>query len=87
MFLLVLTNQLFIGDDYTINPYLVTFASDDTQKDISISARLDMLLEFNETLMLYFVIGSDAEEMGVIEGFPSVVTVTIINNDSQLHNQ
>ena len=46
-----------------------------------------MLLEFNETLMLYFVIGSDAKEIGVIEGFPSVVTVTVLNNDSQLHNQ
>ena len=66
---------------------MVTFTSDDTQKDINILATLDMLLEFNETLMLYFVIGSDTKELGVIEGFPSVVTVTILNNDSQLHNQ
>ena len=58
------------------------FGSDDIQKHINISAMLDMMLEFNETFMLYFDISTDAKEIGVIEGFPSIVTVTILNKDS-----
>ena len=41
-----------------------------------------MMLEFNETFMLYFDIPTDAKEIGVMEGFPSIVTVTILNKDS-----
>ena len=58
------------------------FGSDDRRKDINISARSDMMLEFNETFFLYFEIASDAKAVGVVEGFPSVVNVTILNNDS-----
>ena len=73
---------LCIGYDYTVSPYLVVFRSNERQKDIIISARLDMMLEMNETFMLYFEITSDAKAIGVVEGFPSVVSVTILNNDS-----
>lgn len=83
---MVLLSSIFIGDDYTISPYLVTFASDDIRKDITIFATVDMLLEFNEAFLLYFEIASDVKEIGVIESFPSIVTVTILNNDSELFN-
>ena len=73
---------MYIGYDYTISPSLVMFASDDIQKHINVSARLDMTLEFNETFMLYFDILTAAKEIGVVEGVPSIVTVTILNNDS-----
>ena len=58
------------------------FGSDDTQKDVNISARPDMMLEFNETFILYFEIASDVKAVGVVKGLPSVVSVTILNNDS-----
>ena len=61
---------------------MVMFGSHERQKDFNISARLDMMLELNETFILYFGITSDAKAIGVVEGFPSVVNVTILNNDS-----
>ena len=61
---------------------MVMFGSNERQKDINISARLDMMLELNEIFMLYFEITSDAKSIGVVEGFPSVVNVAILNNDS-----
>ena len=61
---------------------MVMFGSNERQKDINISARLDMMLELNETFMLYFEITSDAKAIGVVEGSPSVINVTILNNDS-----
>ena len=73
-----------IGYDFAVSPYFVVFASDDIQKDVNISASFDKILEFNETFILYFEIASDAKAIGVVEGFPSVVNVTILNNDSQL---
>ena len=79
---MVLLSSIFIGDDFTISPYLVTFASDDIKKDITISTTVDMLLEFTETFLLYFEIAFDAKEIGVIESSPSIVTVTVLNNDS-----
>ena len=74
--------MLCIGYDYTVSPYLVMFGSNERQKDVNISARLDMMLEMNETFILYFEITSDAKAIGVVEGFPSVINVTILNNDS-----
>ena len=74
--------MLRIGYDYRVSPYVVVFGSNERQKDINISARLDMMLELNETFMLYFEITSDAKAIGVVEGSPSVINVTILNNDS-----
>ena len=68
--------------DYTVSPYLVVFGSDDMQKVVNISARLDMMLELNETFMLHFEIASDAKQIGVVEGSPSIAIVNILNNDS-----
>ena len=63
-------------------PYLVVFGSDDRRKDVNLSTRSDMMLDFNDTFILYFEIASGAKAVGVVEGFPSVVNVTILNNDS-----
>ena len=41
-----------------------------------------MMLEFDETFMLSFEVASNAKAIGVVEGFPSVVNITILNNDS-----
>ena len=72
----------YVGYDYTISPDSFVFGSDDIRKDVNISARLDMMLEFDETFMLSFEVASDAKAIGVVEGFPSVVNITILNNDS-----
>lgn len=79
---LIYPGQFAIESDYTFSPSLVMFASNDSRKDVNISAIVDMLLEYNETALLHFEIASDAKEIGVVEGYPSIITVTILNNDS-----
>ena len=74
--------EYYAGDDYSISPRSVTFASSEIMKVITILPKVDGLLEFNETFQLQFEIEPSASELGVISNSSSVATIIIQNIDS-----
>lgn len=73
----------FAGSDYFISPSLVVFNFNETKKNVTIMASVDMQLEFTEVFYLAFEISPEAKEIGV-ENISSISMFTILNNDSKL---
>ena len=75
---------ILIGNDYFVSPSVITFNSNEIEKNVNIFATVDALLEYNETFQLSFNIASNISELGVVKRFSSInASITIANNDSK----
>jgi len=70
------------GKDYVAGPYAVTFPAGETKVSFNVDIAGDRILEINETFQL--IINSITLPNGVTVSDPSVVTVTIVDNDGMM---